>query len=164
MTEGSVAPKERINIVYESKTGGAAEDVELPLKLLVLGDFTVRNDSRALGERAPVNIDKDSFKDVMRKHELSLLINVPDRLSGEEGAELPVHLKIETLEEFGPESLARQVPELTKLLQLREALKALKGPLGEIRDFRKAIERLLADDSKREQLYTQLGIGSDTRP
>ncbi len=41
-SDGSVAPKERINIVYRSSTGDAQEQIELPLKQLVLGDFTLR--------------------------------------------------------------------------------------------------------------------------
>ncbi len=35
--EGSVAPKERINITFRPATGNAQEEQELPLKLLVLG-------------------------------------------------------------------------------------------------------------------------------
>ena len=38
--EGSVAPKERVNIMYKPATGDAKEEVELPLKLLMLGDYT----------------------------------------------------------------------------------------------------------------------------
>ena len=34
-TDGSVAPKERVNIVYRPATGDAQAEVELPLKLLV---------------------------------------------------------------------------------------------------------------------------------
>lgn len=37
--DGSVAPKERINITFKPAVGSAQEDVELPLKLLVLGIF-----------------------------------------------------------------------------------------------------------------------------
>lgn len=36
---GSVAPKERINIKYVPATGGEQAEVELPHKMLVLGDF-----------------------------------------------------------------------------------------------------------------------------
>ena len=35
--EGSVAPKERINVTFKPATGGAQEELELPLKLMVLG-------------------------------------------------------------------------------------------------------------------------------
>ena len=41
--ESSVAPKERVNIVYRPATGDASEEVELPLKILVMGDFTMKD-------------------------------------------------------------------------------------------------------------------------
>ena len=44
--EGSVAPKERVNIVYKPATGDAKEEVELPLKMLMIGDYTGRPDPR----------------------------------------------------------------------------------------------------------------------
>ncbi|MEJ2694042.1 MAG: type VI secretion system contractile sheath small subunit, partial [Candidatus Thiodiazotropha sp.] len=80
--EGSVAPKERVNIVYKPDTGGAQQEVELPLKLMMLGDYTLREDDTPLEDRNPISIDKDNFNDVMGKHNLSLDLKVPDQLSG----------------------------------------------------------------------------------
>ncbi len=156
--EGSVAPKERINIVYKPATGDAKEEIELPLKLLLLGDYTMRPDDRPLDERKPVNIDKDNFGEVMRKHDLKLDVNTANRLSNEENEELAVSLKFSDLKDFSPEGVVRQVPELNKMLELREALTALKGPLGNIPAFRKMIESALADDDNRGQLLKELGI------
>jgi type VI secretion system protein ImpB len=50
------------------------------------------------------------------------------------------------------------VPELKKLLELRQAITALKGPLGNIPAFKKKISSLLADDKAREKLVNELGI------
>ena len=55
-------------------------------------------------------------------------------------------LKFKKLDDFGPEGVVNQVPELKKLLELRAALNALKGPLGNIPAFRKKIQALLGDD------------------
>ncbi len=162
--EGSVAPKERINIVYKPATGGAKEEVELPLKLMMIGDYTLREDGTPLDERKPVSIDKDNFNDVMRQHNLSLDLNVANRLSGEDGEELAVNLKFGDLKDFSPESVVRQVPELSKLLELREALTALKGPLGNVPAFRKMIEAALGDDEAREKLLKELGVPDDGKP
>ncbi len=38
--DASVAPKERVNIVYKSAMGNQEKTVELPLKQLVLGTFS----------------------------------------------------------------------------------------------------------------------------
>jgi type VI secretion system protein ImpB len=156
--EGSVAPKERVNIVYKPATGDAQEEVELPLKILMMGDYTGRPDDRPLEERKPINIDKDNFNEVMASHNLGVAINVADKLSGEAGAEMALDLKFKTLADFTPEGIVSQVPELRTLLELRSALNALKGPLGNIPAFRKKIQSLLGDDATRQKLMGELGL------
>ena len=159
--EGSVAPKERVNITYKPATGDQQEEVELPLRIMMMGDYTGKNDETPLEERKPINIDKDNFTDVMSEMDLSLDLNVADKLSGEDGNEMPVHLKFKNLKDFTPEGIAEQVPELRQLMQLRNALTALKGPLGNIPKFRKKIQGLLGDDAQRERLMKELGMGDD---
>ena len=48
-----------------------------------------------------------------------------------------------------------------QLLQLREALTALKGPLGNVPTFRKKIQTMLGDDDARAKLMTELGLGDE---
>ena len=156
--EASVAPKERVNIVYRPATGDAQEEVELPLKVLVTGDFLQREDDRALEDRTPVNIDKDNFNEVLKSQDLSLKLNVRDRLSGDEDAQMAVDLKFRSLKDFGPESVVEQVPELKKLLELRNALTSLKGPLSNIPDFRKKLQELVKDNATRERILKELGM------
>ncbi len=159
--EGSVAPKERVNITYKPATGDAQEERELPFKILAMGDYTGRADDRTVEERKALNIDKDNFDDVMSEHKLATDVQVADKLSGEEGAEMPVSLRFDTLKDFGPERIAEQVPQLRQLLQLRSALTALKGPLGNIPSFRKKIQGLLGNDDSRKSLMDELGIGGE---
>lgn len=156
--EGSVAPQERINITYKPATGDAQEQVELPLKMLFIGDYSGKEDTRPLEERAPINVDKDNFQQVLREQKLSLSFGVKDQLSGAEGAELPVKLEFKALSDFGPDSIVQQVPELKKLMDLREALTALKGPLGNIPGFRRKIQALLDDADARAKLLGELGL------
>ena len=156
--EGSVAPKERVNIVYKPATGDAQEEIELPLKLMMLGDYTLRTDDRPLEDRKPINVDKDNFNEVMRKQDLSLDMNVANKLSGEENDEMPVSLKFGSLKDFQPENVARQVPELSKILEVREALTALKGPLGNVPAVRKMIQSALTDEDARDKLLKELNI------
>jgi len=154
----SVAPKERVNIVYKSATGDAQEEVELPLKILMVGDYTGKVDDTPLEERKPINVDKENFGEVMAKQNLSAAVSVPDKLSGEKDASLSVKLDFKKLDDFGPEGIVNQVPELKKLLELRTALTALKGPLGNIPAFRKKIQATLGDDAARAKLMQELGL------
>jgi type VI secretion system protein ImpB len=158
--EGSVAPKERVNIVYKPATGDAQEQVELPLKLIMMGDYTLQADDTPLEDRKPINIDKDNYSKVMREQKLQLDLNVANKLSGEENDEMAVKLKFDSLKDFQPDNVARQVPELNKILEVREALTALKGPLGNVPAFRKMIQTVLTDEDAREQLLKELNIES----
>ncbi len=165
--EASVAPKERVNIRYKPAIGDAKEQVELPMKLVMLGDYTQRADDRPIDEREQINVDKDNFTDVMREQKLALDLNVKNKLTeapegtDEEDNLMGVSLQFNTLKDFEPEHVVEQVPELRKLLELRQALMALKGPLGNVPQFRKAIQAVLEDDAAREKLLSELGVGAD---
>ena len=156
--EGSVAPKERVNIVYRPATGDAKEEVELPLKLLVMGDFTLRADDRMVEEREPINIDKDNFNEVLKAQNLKLDITIPNKLSEDPEEEMSLSLKFESLADFGPEAIVKNTPELNKLLELREALTSLKGPMSNRPEFRKKIQKLIKDEAAREQLLKELKL------
>jgi type VI secretion system protein ImpB len=159
--EGSVAPKERINITFKPAIGGAQEEIELPLKLLVLGDFTQQADERKLEDRKPVSIDKNNFDEVLANQKLGLTLSVSNRLQDEDDSqELAMDLRINSMKDFNPASLVDQVPEMKKLMELRDALMALKGPLGNAPAFRKAIESVLEDDDSRARVLGEIGLNA----
>ncbi len=156
--QGSVAPKERVNIVYKPATGGAKEEVELPLKVMVMGDFTLRDDETPVENRKAINVDKDNFDDVLAAQNIRLNTTVQSILSGEPDAQLTVDLDFKSMKDFDPDAIVRKIPELKKLVNLRDALRALKGPLGNVPDFRKKIQELVQDEGTRERLLKELGI------
>jgi type VI secretion system protein ImpB len=99
----------------------------------------------------------------MAKQNLAVTIAVPNKLS-EEGGDMPVSLKLQTLQDFTPEGIVNQIPELKQLLELRAALTALKGPLGNSGAFRKKIQNLLGDEAQRTRLINELALNSDAKP
>ncbi len=154
---GSVAPKERINISYRPATGGAKERVELPFKVLVMGQFTPAPDENVLDERTTKNINRANFDEVMSGMNLKLDFAVSNKLSAD-GDDIAVSLDPKSLKDLEPDSIVQAVPELQKVLQLREALKALKGPLGNTPKMRKTIQLMLEDKDSRKQLMQELGL------
>lgn len=76
-------PKSRINIKLDLHTGGAQKKVELPLKLLVMGDYSNGQDTRALGERTKVDINKHNFNSVLAGYNPKAKIAVENTLAGD---------------------------------------------------------------------------------
>ncbi|HZN62468.1 MAG TPA: type VI secretion system contractile sheath small subunit [Planctomycetota bacterium] len=157
--EGTVAPRERVNIVYKSSVGDAQEEVELPLRFIMLGDYTGRQDSTPLEDRKPIDINKDNFNDVLRSQNISVTAQVANKLVEKDGEEMPVTLKFSHMKDFEPEAIVNQVPELKKLLELRQAMNALKGPLGNLPEFRKKIQTIIGDKAAREKLAAEISGG-----
>ncbi|SQC36475.1 VC_A0107 family type VI secretion protein [Helicobacter fennelliae] len=155
MSDGSSAPKERINITYKAKTNGQEADVELPLKLMVMTNLTGGADKLPLEEREILQVNKVNFSQVMQKLDISSKFSVKNTL-GTGAEELSINLKISSMKDFSPDSIAKQIPELNKLMQLREALVALKGPMGNIPDFRKAVLTALKDKKTKEKLLLEI--------
>lgn len=154
---GSVAPKERINISYKPATGNAREGVELPFKLLVLGDFWQRQDDRIIEDREPEDINRQNFDEVMSDANLRLNFSVPNQLSQDKDSEVEVDLQVQSLKDLEPDNLIQNIPALRKVFELRESLMALKGPLGNSPQMRRAIMAMLSDEKQRGELMKEIG-------
>ncbi len=156
--DASVAPKERINITYESAVGDQQAQVELPLKMLVMGDFKGGPGEGTLEERDPININGACFDAVMQDLAPELNLTVKDTLSGKKDAELGLSLKFNSLKDFHPDNVSRNIPALGALMELRDALRALKGPLGNLPQFRRHLAETVKDEAARKALLTELKL------
>ncbi|MEM6691779.1 MAG: type VI secretion system contractile sheath small subunit [Pseudomonadota bacterium] len=161
MADQSIAPKTRMNIKIDQNQG-MSEQNELPLKMLMIGDYTKKDDDTPVQKREIVSVDKNNFKKVMSEMGLRLQVQVPDRLTGEEDREHAVNVKLESLDDFKPDNLipqvAESVPELKQLVELRNALVALKGPLLETPEFRKRLQEIFSDESSRNRILEELDL------
>ena len=152
--DGAVAPKERINIVYRSTADNRRVKIELPMKMLVVSDLTRRPDETPIEEREVINVDRRNLDSVMDNMNLNLKFSVPNKISGDgDHAEtVDVDLDIKKMKDFSPDSVCQNVPMLKKLLELRSSINALKGPIGNVPKFRRALEDLLHDKDKRSKV------------
>lgn len=158
MDKQSESPKERINVTYKPATGDQNAEIEIPYKLTVLGEFNPNEEEKPVEDKKVINVNKNNFNDVLKHQGLSLEFTVDDKLTGEEDSSLNVKLDINGMKDFSPESIVENVDELKKLMELRESLMALKGPLGNIPAFKQAIETAIGDDAEREKLLSELQI------
>ena len=152
----SVAPIDRVNITYKSKTE-AGEDVEIPFKTMVVGDFSFRENATPLENRKATAIDKSNFDAVMKEKNLVLELVVQDELTGAPDSQLQAKLKIEGLRDLEPDAIVEQVPELRQRLELREALKEIKADLAnpaKLRVLRDRIDAILQDEELKKKLLS----------
>lgn len=156
----SIAPKERINIRYVPKTDGQVAEVELPLNLLIVGDLKGASDTSSLDERQPIAIDRNNFNAVIAEAGIKTEFSVPATLSGKPDDRMHISLDVKSLSDLTPDGISKQVTEMKKLLELREALVALKGPMGNLPAFRAQLRALLENEETRDQLIKELGIVS----
>lgn len=148
-------PKARVNIKLDLHTGGAQKKVELPLKLLVMGDYSNGQDTRAVAERGKVSINKNNFNAVLADFHPQARIAVENTLAGD-GSELPVDLDFRSMDDFRPEVVAGRVPELRALMAARNLLRDLKSNLLDNAMFRRELEKILRDPALSERLRADL--------
>jgi len=147
-------PAARINLKLDVGKGDAKKKTELPLKMLVVGDFSMKNRGDRVADREKISINKNNFSQVMESLDLNLKYNVDNKLTGD--GELGVDLNIKNMDSFKPENVAKNIPELSRLLAARNLLKDLKSNLLDNRDFRRRLEEILKDPEKVKNLQEEL--------
>lgn len=148
-------PKARVNIKLDLHTGNASKKMELPLKLLVTGDFSNGQEQRVLSEREKVNVNKNNFDSVLAEFSPSLNISVENTLAGD-GSEENVRLTFSNMKDFTPEQVARQIPQLKAMLAMRNLLRDLKANLLDNVTFRKELETILKNPALSDELRSEL--------
>ena len=154
----------RIQINYEVETGGAIEMKELPFLMGVLGDFTGQPTEplAKLKDRKFVEVTPDNFDDVLASMKPHLAFTVENKLSEESDApKLAVDLNFRSLDDFGPDAIARQVKPLRELLELRTQLADLRGSLQTNEKLDEVLQATLGDADKMTRLKSELGLGGE---
>jgi len=148
-------PPARINIQLSVDSGGAQKKMELPLKLLVVGDFKMDGDESRIVEREKININKDNFDGVMQSLNIALKTSVENRLK-KDNSNLPIELEFNGIKSFEPMEIVKQVPDLNRLMAVRNLIKDLGSNLLDNREFRKRMETILKDKNSTKQLLEEL--------
>ncbi|MCV2511670.1 type VI secretion system contractile sheath small subunit [Leclercia pneumoniae] len=148
-------PKARINLKLSLHTGGAQKKVELPLKLLAMGDFSNGKESRPLSEREKINVNKNNFNSVLSEFNPEVNLSVKNTLANSDSAE-NVELSFSDIKDFEPEQVARQIPQLRAMLAMRNLLRDLKSNLLDNATFRKELEKILKDPALSQELRDEM--------
>ena len=156
---GRVRPP-RVHITYDVETGGAIEMKELPFVMGVLGDFTGQPSEPLpkLKERKFVEVTPDNFDDVLASMKPHLSFAVENKLSEEPDAgKIGVDIHFKSLDDFAPDAVAKQIPAVKQLLDLRTKLADLRGSLQGNDKLDEILQATLADADKMAKLKTEIG-------
>ncbi|AIR66357.1 type VI secretion system contractile sheath small subunit [Cedecea neteri] len=148
-------PKARINLKLDLHTGGAQKKTELPLKLMVTGDFSHGEETAPLSERVKTSVNKNNFDSVLSEYSPKINLSVKNMLS-DDGGEENIHLVFREMKDFTPEEVARQIPQLKAMLAMRNLLRDLKANLLDNQSFRKELEKILIDPVLSAELRAEL--------
>jgi len=159
----SEIPKARVNIKLDLHTGGSQKKVELPLKLMVMGDYSNGAEQRPVSEREPVSINKNNFDNVLSEFSPAVNLSVENTLAGD-GSEENVSLSFSEMKDFEPEQVARQIPQLKAMLAMRSLLRDLKANLLDNQTFRKELEKILLNPALSAELRTELSALAAKQP
>lgn len=128
-SEDNSAIHDRVNLVYESKTGDKTEQVELPFKVLVLGDFTRDERSQYLDDQEAIlfNNENHRMNTLFRQLKPELKLKIENKLQ-DDNTEILIELSFSQLADFNPDQIFQQIPWLTKILQFTDALARSTNP------------------------------------
>ena len=152
--------KNRVSITYDVETNGAVETIELPFVVGVLGAFSgdkPESVQTEVDDREFVGVDKDNFDQVMS--DVAPILNYKvDNTLADDGSQFEVNLKFDSMSDFSPENVVKQVEPLKKLLETRQKLTILLSKADRSRDLEKLLKEVLESTDNIANLAKELGI------
>ena len=141
--------KPRVHITYEVETEGAMIQRELPFVVGVMGDFSgdPTQPLRPLADRKFIQIDRDNFNEVMARIGPGLNLKVDNKLA-DDGSQMAVDLKFNSMEDFEPGAIVNQVPALKSLLETRNKLRDLMSKADRSEQLESLLEQVLQNQGE----------------
>lgn len=155
-------PRSRLTLTYKTTVNGEPETVNLPFRMLVLGDFSLNRsvDRKSdLEERPLHSIDGKTLDSVMKDMQMSLKIAVPNRVNPDApgvSSELDVTLPITRMKSFSPDEISKNVPKIRALLLLKQLLMEMQSNIDNRKELRKLVQDIFANPKAIEALRGEL--------
>lgn len=135
----------RVQIEYDVELYGSTKKVQLPFVMGVMADLSGKP-AEALppvDKRKALEIDVDNFDERLKAMKPRTAFRVPNTLTGE--GDLSVDISFESMDDFSPAAVARNVEPLRKLLESRTQLSNLLTYMDGKSGAEELISKVLAD-------------------
>jgi type VI secretion system protein ImpB len=140
-------PRSRITLTYRTTINGEPETVSLPLRLLLLGDFsqgTSKDQKLDLDDRDLRNLNGANLDAVIADMGITSKFTVANKISPADTDTLDITLPITGLKSFTPDQIAQQVPQVRALLLLKTLLLEIQANIDNRKDLRKKVAELFS--------------------
>jgi type VI secretion system protein ImpB len=135
-------------------TGGAQKKVELPLKLLTIGDFSNGKERPAIIGKRKINVNKNNFNSVLSEFSPEVNLSVQNTLAGD--APKRTSAAFYRYQRFRTGAGGPADPQLRAMLAMRNLLRDLKSNLLDNATFRKELEKILKDPALSQELRDEM--------
>lgn len=152
-------PKSRLTLRYKTEINGQPEDIQLPLRLAVMGDFslgTSKDRKVDLDERRMRNMDGKNTDAVMKDMGMKLEFAVPNRVDPDTAEDINVSIPIDSMKSFSPDQVAEHVPKLKGLLTLKTLLEEVISNVDNRKEFRRLLGDLMSDQDALAKMLQEL--------
>jgi type VI secretion system protein ImpB len=149
--------KPRVHIKYEVEIGDAQVERELPFVVGVMGDFSGDPTQKLpeVRDRKFTQIDRDNFNKIMSNMTPGLNMRVQNKLQ-DDGSEMAVNLKFNSMDDFEPQRIVDQVEPLRRLKETRDKLRDLMTKADRSDDLEQLLEKVLADEEAVKKLHEEI--------
>lgn len=149
----------RVQITYDVEIGDAIVMKELPFVIGLMADFSgmLVDPLPPIKQRKFVEIDRDNFPDYMLSLNPRLAIQVKDTL-GDGLDNLNAELFFKHMDDFGPISIAKQIPKLNKIYNTRIKLSDLVAKLEGNDPLQDYIIEIVNDANLKATLKKQIDV------
>lgn len=151
-------PKSRLTLRYKTEVNGEPEEITLPLRMLITGDFSQGSSTDRqfdLDERRIRNMDGTNTDLVMKDMGMSLDFSVENKINGGD-EDLQISLPITSMSSFSPDQVAQHVPKLKGLLALKALIGEMQSNVDNRKELRKLMDELLSDPENMEKVLADL--------
>lgn len=148
-------PKSRLTLRYKTEVNGQPEDLTLPLRLMVSGDFSLGTSADRkldLEERRMRNLDGKNTDSVMKDMGMTLSFAVNNKIDPDREEDLQVSIPIDSMKSFSPDKVAEHVPKLKGMLVFKELLQEMISNVDNRKEFRKLLEELMSKPEDLEKI------------
>lgn len=152
-------PQSRLTLRYKTEVNGQPADMTLPLRLMILGDFSLGSSADRkldLDERRVRNLDGTNTDATMKDMGMSLTFTVDNKIDPNNEPELEISLPINSMKSFSPDQVAQHVPKLKGLLTLKQLVGEMLTNVNNRKELHKLLNEMMSNSEYKDKILSDL--------